>query len=229
MTKVKLCGITNREDALAAVSLGVDAVGFVFCLQSPRYISPDEAMRIREAVPLFTACIGVFVNEKRETVLRIAEQCRLDGLQFHGNESPDYCSYFYRYNVIKAFPQKGRAALKTIKNYSVRAILIDAADPVLIGGSGKKADWELAKNAKRFGLVILAGGLSEKNVEEAVRIVAPYAVDLSSGVEVSPGMKDHTKMKRFMGKVREIDRLIMAEGEERCRCQGARGINRQDD
>jgi phosphoribosylanthranilate isomerase len=215
MTRIKICGITNIEDALAAINLEVDALGFVFFPKSPRYIEPEKAEEIRRNVPLFTLCIGVFVNEKEDKVLQIARQCKLDGLQFHGNESPEYCSYFSGYKVIKTFPLKSKEELKSIEHYPVQAILVDAFDSVRIGGTGKNANWELAREAKNYGPLILAGGLNENNIQEAIRVVKPYAVDISSGIEKSPGIKDHKSMRRFVRKVREIDRLSMIKPEFR--------------
>ncbi|MBW1679686.1 MAG: phosphoribosylanthranilate isomerase [Deltaproteobacteria bacterium] len=209
MTRIKICGITNLQDALAAVNLEVDALGFVFYSKSPRYTTPDRAEQIRRNIPPFTLCIGVFVDERKDKVIQTAEQCQLDGLQFHGNESPEYCSYFSAYKVIKAFPIKSRSELKVIERYNVQAILIDALDPINIGGTGKKADWELAREAKKFGSLVLAGGLNETNIQAAIRAVNPYAVDVSSSLETGPGVKDHDKMRRFVGKIREIDRLLM--------------------
>ncbi|HJX31801.1 MAG TPA: phosphoribosylanthranilate isomerase [Thermodesulfobacteriota bacterium] len=203
MTKIKICGITNLNDALTAVNLGADALGFVFYPQSPRFISPDKAKKIRQKIPPFTLCIGVFVNARKGEVLQIARECCLDGLQFHGNESPEYCSFFSDYKVIKSFPLKNPSDLEIIRHYKVRAILVDAYDPLHHGGTGKRADWELAVEAKSFGPLILAGGLTETNVQEAIKIVNPYAVDVSSGVELSPGIKDPAKLRKFVEMVRK--------------------------
>jgi len=202
MAKIKICGITNLNDALIAVNLEVDALGFVFYPQSPRFISPDKAKQICREIPPFTLCIGVFVNEKEEDVLNVAKECHLDALQFHGNESPEYCSFFSDYKVIKSFSLKNQSDLATIPHYKVQAILIDAYDPARYGGTGKKADWELARAAKGFGPLILAGGLDETNVCEAIREVDPYAVDVSSGVELLPGVKYPVKLRRFVEMVR---------------------------
>ena len=214
MAKIKICGITNMKDALSAVDLSVDAVGFVFYPKSPRYISPDRAEQICRLVPPFTLCIGVFVNERKDRVLQIAQQCQLDGLQFHGNEAPEYCSYFPTHMVIKSFSLKGKKDLRSIRHYNVQAILVDAFDPIRIGGTGKKSNWELAKEAKNFGPLILAGGLNEANIQDAIRAVNPYAVDASSGLEISPGVKNHDKMKAFVRKIREIERSLSNEYEK---------------
>jgi phosphoribosylanthranilate isomerase len=204
MTRIKVCGITSLEDGLAAAGLGADAVGFVFYPRSARYISPDKARGIRTKLPPFTLCIGVFVNESRHTVLRVAERCGLDGIQLHGSESPDYCSYFSPYPVIKAFHLAGPAEFQAISHYRdcVAGVVIDGYDPFCFGGTGNLANWELARKAKQFAPLILAGGLNETNVQEALKIVDPYAVDISSGVEISPGVKDHNKLRRFVEAVR---------------------------
>jgi len=203
MAKIKICGITNLNDARTAVKLEVDALGFIFYPFSPRAITPDKAKQIRREILPFTLCVGVFVNETKEQVLNVAKECRLDALQFHGNESPEYCAFFSDYKVIKSFPLKDRSDLDIIPRYGVQAILIDAYDPRQYGGIGKKADWSLAKEAKSFGPVVLAGGLDDTNVSEAIREVNPYAVDVSSGVELSPGVKDPVKLRRFVEMVRK--------------------------
>jgi len=203
MTKIKICGITNLNDALTAVNLGADALGFVFYPQSPRFISPDKAKKIRQKIPPFTLCIGVFVNARKGEVLQIARECHLDALQFHGNESPEYCSSFSAYKVIKSFALKTRSDLKSITHYNIHAILIDAYDPAHYGGTGKKADWELARQAKKFGPLILAGGLTETNVQEAIKVVSPYGVDVSSSMEKRPGVKDTVKLRRFVEMVKK--------------------------
>jgi phosphoribosylanthranilate isomerase len=145
------------------------------------------------------------VNARKGEVLQIARECCLDGLQFHGNESPEYCSSFSAYKVIKSFALKTRSDLKSITHYNIHAILIDAYDPANYGGTGKKADWELARQAKKFGPLILAGGLTETNVQEAIKIVSPYGVDVSSSMEKRPGVKDMVKMRRFVEMVRVRD------------------------
>ena len=217
MTKIKICGITNLDDALTAVNLEVDALGFVFYPQSLRFISPDKAKQIRQKIPPFTLCIGVFVNERRDDVLKITQDCLLDGLQFHGNESPEYCSCFSDYKVIKSFPLKTRSDLEVIKHYNVRALLVDAYDPIHHGGTGKRADWELARLAKSHGPLILAGGLDDANVHQAIREVNPYAVDVSSGVEIRPGVKDAIKLRRFVEVVRGQDNDYKCMSQEEIR------------
>jgi phosphoribosylanthranilate isomerase len=207
MTRIKVCGITTLEDGIEAARLGVDALGFVFYPRSPRAVTPEAVRNIRKRLPPFILCVGVFVNESRHTVLRVAEQCGLDGVQFHGSETPDYCSYFSRYRVFKAFSLRGPGDVQEILPYRgcVDGIVIDGYDPLCYGGTGKQANWELARDAGRFGPLVLAGGLNETNVQEALKIAEPYAVDISSGIEVRPGLKDHCKLSRFVEAVRGKD------------------------
>lgn len=207
MTRIKFCGITTREDALEAAALGVDMLGFVFYPRSPRCLLPQEAESIRDHLPPSVLCVGVFVEEEAATVRAIAAQCGLDALQFHGSESPEYCREFSEFRIIKAFSAHTAAALERIPAYSVQAILIDAYDPVRIGGTGHRADWTLARAAKQAGPVILAGGLDEHNVKAALATVRPYGLDVSSSIELCPGKKDREKMARFVEKVREFDQV----------------------
>lgn len=197
MTKVKICGITNLKDALAAAKLGADAIGFVFA-KSPRRITPEKARDIVLKLPWRLVRIGVFVNERPETVNRIARSCGLDLVQLHGDETPSYCKKIYP-RVIKAVRVKSGKDLDKISDYKVTAILLDTYSKGKYGGTGKTFDWSLAKKVKRFKVpVILSGGLNEKNISDAVREVRPYAVDVSSGVESSPGRKNAKKMKKVI-------------------------------
>lgn len=198
-TRVKICGITNIDDALCAVQLGVDALGFVFA-PSPRQVVVSKVKDIVEKLPPWISTVGVFVNEKPARVLRIG----LDWIQLHGEESPDYCREL-GLKVIKTIRVKDRASLEKIPQYPVAGILLDTYDPDLsgvppkMGGTGKGFNWDLAVEAKKFGKpIILAGGLNPENVAEAISKVQPYGVDVSSGIESSPGRKDYEKMKRFM-------------------------------
>ena len=198
MTKIKICGITNIEDATLAANLGADALGFVFYKDSPRYIQKDAAKEIIRELPPFVSSVGVFVNEKEDRVREISSDCRLDILQFHGNESPDFCSHFDK-KVIKAFSINNRKDLAIISSYQVSAVLLDTYYEDICGGGGKAFNWELASEAKRFASrVILAGGLSPDNVMKAIQKVEPYGVDVSSGVEFKPGKKDHVKLEKFI-------------------------------
>jgi len=205
MVKVKICGITNPEDAQAACAYGADAVGFVFA-KSPRRVSLQTAKSIIKKLPPFVAKVGVFVNEGRDKVRKIATDCGLDCLQFHGDETPGYCDYFSdKYKIIKAVRVRGISSLAGLKKYNVDAFLLDTYMRGRRGGTGAKFDWNLAVKAKRYGKpVILAGGIGIGNLEDAVRIARPYAVDASSSIEKAPGRKDHKLMKAFIEKIRNL-------------------------
>lgn len=197
MTGIKVCGITNPADALAAVKCGVDAIGFIFYEKSPRHISPEDAKEIIDFLPRSPARVGVFVNHEISEVKRIMELCRIDLIQLHGNESPAYCSSFDSSRIIKAIaPEPGNCP--ELKQYSVKAVLIDAYDPTLHGGTGKTSDWELAASISKVRPLILSGGLNIENICDAIKAVSPRAVDINSGVEVSPGRKDHRKLSEIV-------------------------------
>ena len=200
--RIKICGMTDTEDAVAAAELGADAVGFVFA-PSPRQISPDKAREIIMALPPLVQTVGVFVDEDAEKVASTAAFCHLDLLQFHGNESPAYCRRFAQ-RVIKAMRVRNKGHLEGCSEYSsvVDALLLDTYLPGRSGGTGLTFDWNLALEAKRYGRIILAGGLNPDNVAAAISAVRPYAVDASSGLEQKPGVKDHDKMARFIQTVR---------------------------
>lgn len=199
--RIKICGITNKEDALAAAHLGADALGFIFA-PSPRKISAERAREIIKALPPFIKTVGVFVDEDPERVSSIVAMCGLDVLQLHGSESIDYCSSFDR-RVIKAVRLRSRDDLENLSKYVnvVDALLLDTYVPNKLGGTGITFDWKLAVEARRYGRIILAGGLNPENVAAAIRMVKPYAVDASSGLEQSPGVKDHEKMAQFIREV----------------------------
>jgi phosphoribosylanthranilate isomerase len=196
MVRVKICGITNLEDALAAVELGADALGFVFFHGSPRSIPPEKVAEIVPALPPFVTTVGVFVNEEPSKVLRTMERARVDVLQLHGDEPPDQCAIWPR--VIKAFRMKDFTDLTPLEHYRAAAFLLDAYSPESYGGTGQVFNWDIALEAKRFGRIILSGGLTAENVASAVTTVMPYAVDVSSGVERVKGRKDRGKMSRFI-------------------------------
>lgn len=199
MTKVKICGLTNLEDAMAAIQYGADALGFVFAT-SPRQIAPEKAREIIQRIPPFVTTVGVFVDAPMKIVRETALLCHLHALQFHGNESPEYCHAFYR-KVIKAFRVKDKSIVQMTSSYEVQAYLLDSESG---GGSGRGFDWDLIREVR--GRIILAGGLTPENVCEAIKRVRPYAVDVSSGVESSPGKKDHRRLKEFIENVRQCDR-----------------------
>jgi phosphoribosylanthranilate isomerase len=202
--KVKICGITNVADGLAAAQAGADILGFVFCEQSRRNISVAQASAIIRELPPFIMKAGVFVDAPEELVLRAAGQCGLNLLQFHGDEPPDYCTRFGIMSM-KAFRVREAESLKRIPEYLTEAWLLDAYAAGKAGGSGETFNWDLALEAKKFGRpIFLAGGLTPENVAEAVARVQPFGVDVSTGVEACPGRKDHQKVAAFIRAAKEL-------------------------
>ncbi len=205
MIKIKICGITNLEDALASADSGADALGFNFYKKSPRCIEPEKAAEIIAQLPPFVMPVGIFVNEREEKIREIQQLACLQALQFHGDESPEFCQRFGG-RVIKAFQVKDKESLKNMAHYHVGAFLLDSYRDGVRGGTGVTFDWHLAVVAKTFGKVILAGGLTPENVAEAVKLVQPYGVDVAGGVEKEKGIKDHAKIKKFIAEVRRAAR-----------------------
>lgn len=201
MTRVKICGITRWEDARRAAELGADALGFIFHAASPRYIEPARAAEIAGRLPPFISTVGVFVDAPADEIRSTIDVCRLSAVQLHGRETPDFCRGF-SVRVIKAFRVRGARLPAHVADYAVDALLLDTYRAGVPGGTGETFDWEVACEAKRLGPVILAGGLRPENVAAAVKQVRPYAVDVSSGVEVAPGRKDHDRMADFVNRVR---------------------------
>lgn len=199
MVRVKICGIKSAEDARAAIVAGADALGFIFS-PGPRQVDPEIARDIIMELPPFVSVVGVFVNEPKYAVQELATFCRLDVLQFHGQETPKLCEG-YSQQVIKAFRMKDAGVLEAVSKYRVNAYLFDTYVPGSYGGSGQSFDWRMLADFQANKPVILAGGLTENNVAEAIRTVRPYAVDVSSGVETG-GRKDPEKIKRFIQEVR---------------------------
>ena len=206
MTVIKICGITNLDDALAAVDAGADALGFNFYEKSPRYIQPETARQIVEQLPASVLKVGVFVNVESTTMLKdMASGLGLELLQLHGDESPEYCAELSEYQVMKALAVSEDFQPEDVSRYKVDSILLDTSDRNLHGGTGRTFNWTIAKRVK--GLVpklFLAGGLSPENVVEAVTLVQPFAVDTCSAVETSPGRKDHQRMRQFVQAVRDV-------------------------
>ena len=199
MVKIKICGITNLGDAQGAIRAGCDAIGFIFYKNSLRYLTPLKAKKIIQELPKNIIKIGVFVNAREETIRRVARLCKLDILQFHGSESPEFCGRFKLNKVIKAFRVKEELDLKRILEYKTFAYLFDTFVPSKLGGTGKKFDWKLIRHIDSIKLpVFLSGGLTEKNVQKAIKHVCPAWVDVSTSVEIKPGKKDHKKIKRFI-------------------------------
>jgi phosphoribosylanthranilate isomerase len=200
--KAKVCGTTRLKDALLAVECGANAIGFIFYKKSPRGVSVKTAKEICSKLPPFVNRVGVFVNETAEKINRITDRCGLDTVQLHGDESPAFCRKI-KARVIKAVRVKDALSLKEMSRYTVDGFLLDTYKENQWGGTGKVFDWELAVRAKKYGPVILAGGLNPRNVKEAIKKVKPYGVDVSSGIEQSPGKKDPKKVKAFLKAVRE--------------------------
>lgn len=200
-TRVKICGIMNPDDAAAAIRAGADAVGFVLYRKSPRYVEPQVVKAIVASLPPLVVPIGVFVNEEPKIVRDLMDSCGLALAQLHGDESAGYCETLGR-PVIKAIGIKDRASLLALAEYKgraqVRGLLLDAFAPDTYGGTGHTTNWTIAAEIAKSMTVILAGGLTPENVAAAVGAVRPYAVDVSSGVETSPGQKDHEKILAFV-------------------------------
>ncbi len=205
MIKIKICGITNLDDALAAADYGADALGFIFYKKSPRSVEPEKAAEIVRRLPPFITPVAVFVNEREEKIRDIQFTTGIKVLQFHGDERPEYCDRFAT-RVIKAFQVRDKESLKHMAQYHVAALLLDSYREDLRGGTGTTFDWHLAVVAKTFGRVVLAGGLTPENVAEAVKLVQPYGIDVAGGVEREKGVKDHASLKKFITEVRRVSR-----------------------
>lgn len=202
MVKVKICGITNQDDALLAVDAGADALGFVFYGPSPRNVAPDLAAGIIRRLPPFVQTVGLFVNESPSRINELADYCGLDIVQLHGDEPPEFCGAVRR-RVLKALRVRDLASLERMGSYVVSAILLDSWSPSAPGGTGQTFNWDIAASAAGNGRIVLAGGLTPGNVADAVRRVRPYGVDVSSGVERSPGRKDAGLVREFVRKAKE--------------------------
>lgn len=199
---VKICGITDYEDALIAVGLGASALGFIFA-RSPRQITPQRARDIISGIPPFVKTVGVFVNEAYAAIREIKYYCNFDLVQLHGDESPDFCQALMP-DTIKALRIKDSLSIPSIKAYrgKVRALLLDTYCKDKAGGTGKTFDWKLALEIKKLGIpIILSGGLGPSNIVGAIRTVRPYAVDVNSGAEAHPGKKSPVLMKEIMDEV----------------------------
>ena len=198
MVRIKICGITNLEDALLAADLGADALGFVFYAKSPRYVTPEAAREIIAQLPPFVAAVGVFVDEEAARVRDLAAKVRLDWVQLHGQESPEYCRHLGR-KVIKGVRIQDESSIQELEPFqgAVQALLLDTYKQGQVGGTGEIFDWHLAREARKYGRIILAGGLTPDNVAQAIRVAQPQAVDTASGTEAAPGKKDPAKLRAF--------------------------------
>jgi phosphoribosylanthranilate isomerase len=203
--KVKICGITNLPDAMAAAEAGADALGFVFYDQSPRRISVEAAAALIRQLPPFVMKVGVFVNAPEDQVVQAIRGCGLNLLQFHGDEAPEYCLQFGLMSM-KALRVRDAASLQALRDYRTDAWLLDAYSPGKPGGTGETFNWDLVLEARDWGRpIFLAGGLTPENVAEAVRHARPYGVDVSSGVEAAAGRKDHAKVKAFIQAAKSVE------------------------
>jgi phosphoribosylanthranilate isomerase len=203
MTRVKICGLTNLDDALAACDAGADALGFVFA-ESPRRVTSEVAATIIASLPPFMCSVGIFVDEDVEKVKSVVQRCHLDVVQLHGNETHEHVEHV-GVKCIKSFRVRDNSFINQLSKSGADTFLLDTFVPDTLGGSGKTFDWSLAREAKQYGNIILAGGLTPENVAQALSIVQPYAVDVSSGVEERPGKKDHRKVQQFIEEVRAWD------------------------
>jgi phosphoribosylanthranilate isomerase len=197
--RVKICGITCLEDAMLAVEAGADALGFMFYPPSPRSVRPDAVRRIVELLPPFVARVGVFVNADEEQIRLTIREAGIDTIQLHGKEPVELCRNLAPLPVMKAFRMEGPGSLNALTPYTGCAWLLDSYVAGVFGGTGQTFNWDLACEAvRRGGKVVLAGGLTPDNVARAVAAVSPYGVDVSSGVETSPGKKDPDKVRAFV-------------------------------
>ena len=209
MMKIKICGITNSNDALACAAAGVDMIGLNFCEQSPRYIRPDQARTIARTLPLSTQAVGIFVDAPAEEIRRVARDVGLRVVQLHGSESPEMCAELARdFEIIKALQIGGGFGAQRASVYPMCTILLDTYNERIAGGTGAVGDWELARATKKFASrLILAGGLSPENVAQAIATVEPDGVDVCSSVESAPGVKDPGRIHQFVAAARNAEKF----------------------
>ncbi len=210
---IKICGLTNLEDTLAAIDLGADLLGFNFYPDSPRYLSWEKALKIFDEIPTNIPKVGVFVNANLQGVIDYTCELGLDYIQFHGDETPEFCNEV-GHPWFKAFRLSGPEVLQQIRSYECDWVLIDAYQKNSYGGTGAKADWSLARQVKETcRQVILAGGLDPDNVQVAIASVQPFGVDVASGVEKKPGIKDHRKMELFIQRAKSVAVRLVPDGD----------------
>ncbi|MHC4753497.1 MAG: phosphoribosylanthranilate isomerase [Planctomycetota bacterium] len=203
IVKVKICGITNYQDAATAVDMGADILGFNFYSKSPRYIAPGKAAKIINKLPAFIDTAGVFVDESIERIHETKDLCQLDWVQLHGDEDPEFCREFLSHNVriMKAIRVKDRADIERVDSFFTDAILLDAFDPKKYGGTSLTFDWNIIGHIDKR--IFLAGGINPDNAVEAVKL-GVYGIDVCSGIEAEPGKKDHKKMKKLFENIRHL-------------------------
>ena len=214
MTRIKICGITNLDDGLEAIAAGVDALGFVFVPNTPRYITPSQAKLVIKQLPPFITNVGLFVDNEIGEIEDIVNHCKLDAVQLHGNESPEMCSQIsLQTKVIKSFHVKKEPQVlrNEIENYRVDAYLLDTFIKGKAGGTGQTFDWRIAEGLSQR--IIVAGGLTPNNIGTAIAQLQPYGVDVSSGVEKSPGKKDTNKIYSFVRQVRKANLITEKNAE----------------
>ncbi len=210
-TRIKMCGLTRDKDIEAGINAGLDALGFIFYDKSPRNITPDFVRSVVNRIGPFTDCIGVFVNREREEVEEIIEYCGLSHAQLHGSEDPKYCERVERFaspcRVIKAFRVSEESRKEEFAPYAgvIHGFLLDTYSKGIAGGTGSTFDWSIIQQLQLQRPMILAGGLDPDNVEEALKEVRPFGLDVNSGVEIEPGIKDHEKLFSFVRKVRTFE------------------------
>jgi len=203
ITKVKVCGITNYEDAVAAMDMGADLLGFNFYPKSPRYLTPQHAVQIIDKLPGYVDTAGVFVNASIEQINEAKNICQLDWIQLHGDEDPDFCRSFLSHNVktMKAIRVKDQTDIHRADSFFTDAVLLDAFDPNKYGGTGLTFDWNVVGHMNKR--VFLAGGINPDNAADAVKL-GVYGIDVCSGIEAEPGKKDHNKMKQLFENIRYL-------------------------
>jgi len=203
IAKVKICGLTNYDDAAAAMEMGADLLSFNFYPKSPRYIQPEKAAQIITKLPAFIDIAGVFVNSSLEEIRNTIDQCQLNWVQLHGDESPQFCSALLWHNVrtMKAIRVKDKGDIDRAQSYLTDAILLDAFNPQKYGGTGLTFDWNIIGHVTRR--VFLAGGINPDNAAKAVKL-GVYGIDVCSGIEAQPGKKDHKKMKKLFDNIRHL-------------------------
>jgi len=204
MTKIKICGITNFRDAAKSLDCGADSLGFIFYEKSKRYISPSEAEKIIKELPLFVTKVAVFVDCPFRQITKITNKLFINAIQLHGSETPEFCARF-SYPVIKALKIKDSIDILQVNSFTTQTILFDTYSETDYGGTGKSFNWKVLEKLNTDKKIILSGGLNPGNIEKAITTVRPYAVDVSSGVEKSPGIKDHKKIKKFIEAVKNAD------------------------
>ena len=209
MVRVKICGITNREDAEAAVAAGADAVGFIFVPGTPRFLPPEAAREIVRALPPFVVPVGVFAGSPLTEVLAAVEACGLSAVQLHGGEDAAFAAAL-PVRVIRAVRVRDAASLEGLAGYPAHAFLLDAYAEDRIGGTGQRIPLALLEAARKLGRIVVSGGLTPENVAEVVTAVRPYGVDCCTGVERAPGLKDHARVRAFVARARESHAAIHA-------------------